>query len=84
MTPRPLGKHQRCLLADLGGVRMAVIVGDKLSRSLVQRGLLAAEDDGSFAHITARGLRALADEIDAGRVALFDKPSAPPAGEPAA
>lgn len=69
--PRPLGKHQRDLLAALAGVTMALVVGDKLSDSLVRRGLLAAEPDGSCAHITPAGLRAIADEIEAGRVEMF-------------
>lgn len=68
-----LGSRQRDLLTKLSAVTMALVVGDGLSQSLVRRGLLAAEDDGSFAHITARGLRVLADEIDAGRVKPFDK-----------
>lgn len=71
MAERPLGKRQLDLLTKLGGVTMAVVVGCKISQSLVRRGLLAAEPDGSFAHITAAGLRALAAEIDAGRAPLF-------------
>jgi hypothetical protein len=68
---RPLGKHQRGLLANLAGVWMGLMAGDKLSAGLVRRGLLAAEPDGSWAHITPAGLRAVADEIDAGRVEMF-------------
>lgn len=74
MPDRPLGKHQRDLLALLGGVGMRLIVPDAQSRALAARGLMAAEPDGSFARVTAKGLRALADEIDAGRVLV---PGAP-------
>jgi hypothetical protein len=66
-----LGRRQREVLARLGGVTMALVVGDKMSASLVRRGLLIAEPDGSFARITAAGLRVLADELEAGRVAAF-------------
>lgn len=71
MADRPLGKHQLDLLAKLGGLTMAIVVPDKISASLVRRGLLDAEPDGSFAHINAAGLRALAAEIDAGRQPVF-------------
>jgi len=82
MAERPMGTRQRELLSKLAGVSMALVVGDKLSRSLVQRGLLAAEADGSWAHITPAGLRAVADEIEAGQVEMFspDKLKRPPAG----
>src|SRR5690348_10028330 len=69
--PERLGKHQRDLLAALAGVRLGLVAGGPLSLSLVRRGLLAAEADGSFAHITPAGLRAVADEIEAGRVEMF-------------
>jgi len=68
---RPLGAKQRNLLRMLANPANAAVVADAVSASLVRRGLLAAEPDGSFAHVTAAGLRALADEIDAGRVELF-------------
>lgn len=71
MTDRPLGKRQFALLASLGGVNFAVVVGDKMTASLVRRGLLMAEPDGSFARITAYGLRRLADEVEAGRTTGF-------------
>lgn len=85
---RPLGKNQRDLLAKLGGVTMSLVVADKLSDSLVRRGLLSAEPDGSFARITPLGLRVLADELEAGRVtsgadrlraAASNRPAAPDA-----
>lgn len=68
-----LGPRQRDLLAQMGGLRSALVVADALALSLIRRGLLAADANGSFAHITAAGLRALADEVDAGRIRLFDK-----------
>lgn len=68
---RPLGQHQRDLLARLGGVTMALVVGDKVSDSLVKRGLAVAEPDGSFVRIAPAGLRMLADEIEAGRIEPF-------------
>lgn len=67
-TIRALGKEQRRLLSVLSNIHCAMVVGDKLSASLVSRGLLAAEADGRFARITPAGLRRLADEIDADRI----------------
>ena len=68
---RPLGPKQRDLLQKLSSIHMALVVPCAVSNSLVRRGILDAEPDGSFAHITAAGLRVLADEIDAGRVSLY-------------
>lgn len=68
---RPLGKNQLQLLQGLASLRAALVVPNKVSQSLVSRGLLAAQPDGSFAHLTPAGLRLLADEIDAGRVQMF-------------
>jgi hypothetical protein len=71
MAERPLGKNQRNLLGKLAGIWMALVVGDKLSASLVKRGLLMAEADGQWAHITPTGLRLVADEMEAGRLKGF-------------
>lgn len=68
---RALGKNQLQLLQGLASLRAALVVPNKVSQGLVKRGLLAAQPDGSFAHLTSAGLRLLADEIDAGRVELF-------------
>lgn len=68
MTELPLGKNQRDLLGKMAGIHMALVVGDALSASLVRRGLLAAEPDGSFARITPAGLRAVAAEMETGRL----------------
>lgn len=54
--------------------RAALVCPSPVSRSLVARGLMAAEPDGSFAHITPAGLRALADAADRGEVQLFTMP----------
>ena len=70
MADRPLGPRQLELLRGLANP-CALVVPDPVSRSLVKRGLLAADPDGSFAHITPAGLRALADAADDGRVQLF-------------
>lgn len=69
---RPLGKRQLRLLSVLGTPGTALIVPCKVSESLVRRGYAAsaAADSDGFVHITAAGLRALADEADAGRLAL--------------
>ena len=72
MADHPLGARQIELLRGLANP-CALVVPDNISRSLVKRGLLAAEPDGSFAHITPAGLRALADAADSGRVQLFRK-----------
>lgn len=70
-----LGKHQLAFLAKMAGTGRAVIVGDKLIRSLAQRGLLrpladGSKGDGSFYTITAHGLRAVADALDSGAIPL--------------
>lgn len=68
-----LGKHQMRRLAGMAGVGCAQVVPDAISRSLVARGLMEPTGDrpGSeeaFVVITAAGLRAIAEEIDAGRL----------------
>lgn len=62
-----LGYRQRDFLARFVAGR-AIVVSDPLTRRLTSRGLLAANEDGDMMTITAAGLRAVADEIDAGRV----------------
>lgn len=65
-----IGKQQLSLLMFLAGPdRLMVTPRDSVARSLVARGLLA--DDRGGTRITADGLRALANEMDAGRVAAF-------------
>lgn len=74
MTDRPrLGPRQLAMLRAVG-TTAAVVVPDRLSRRLVELGLMTAEPDGSFARNTPAGLRALADAAEAGRVTLFVMP----------
>lgn len=64
----PLGKNQLDFLMKMSGMGRAVIVGDKLIRSLCDRGLLVAlsTEGDSFFVLTPNGLRAIADAIDSG------------------
>lgn len=66
-----LGPKQLDLLRRIG-TTSALVVPTAMSRRLVDLGMMQAEDDGSLARITPKGLRALADAVDAGRVILFD------------
>lgn len=70
---RPLGKNQLSLLKFIG-VSRALVVANKEAISLTARGLLTDDGKGSFYHITPAGLRALADEAEAGRVMLWEPP----------
>jgi hypothetical protein len=64
-----LGKNQLRLLRTLCA-GMSVIVPDKLTRSLCDRGLMREAVPGAFVGVTANGLRALADAADRGEVIL--------------
>jgi hypothetical protein len=66
---RALGKNQLTLLKNLMPGR-AVVIGDKTSSSLTQRGLAQSWDENGkdLVTITPAGLRALADEMEAGRI----------------
>lgn len=64
---RPLGDKQRDLLRVMAG-GWALLTPTKTSRSLERRGLVV--DDGGPIVITAAGYRALADEMDAGRLVM--------------
>ena len=66
-----VGPKQRDLLARMC-VGRAVVVGDALTRSLCRRGLMKAHRGDDVVTVTAAGLRALADEMDAGRVPNLD------------
>lgn len=66
-----LGKQQLALLRSVG-THSALVVPDRQSRRLCELGLMTAENDGSFARLTADGLRALADAVDAGKILLFE------------
>lgn len=67
---RPLGKRQWSLLKGLASPGMFLILGDKVSDSLVRRGLLvsrAADGDGLL-QITPAGMRMVADAWEAGEI----------------
>ena len=61
-----LGINQTRMLLMLASPATALVTPDAVSRRLIKRGLLA--DEGSAIRITPAGLRALADEMEAGRV----------------
>jgi hypothetical protein len=63
-----IGAQQLQRLITLSSVGCMLIVGDRLSKSLVKRGLLADDGKGNWCRITPAGLRALADEMETGRV----------------
>jgi hypothetical protein len=73
MTSPRLGHRQLKLLATVGTTH-ALVCPSKISRRLCDLGLMAADTNGAFAHITPAGLRALADAAEAGRVELFRMP----------
>ena len=66
---RALGKHQIALLVVLRPER-AMVIGDRTSAALIKRGLLRswANNGKDMVTITPAGLRALADEMEAGRI----------------
>ena len=68
---RPLGKLQRERLMGLASPSLLLVVGDAVSASLIKRGLLAPavpDRPEAWHRITPAGLRALADEFQAGRL----------------
>jgi len=74
---RPLGKLQLELLLGLARPSSVLVVGDKVSASLVKRGSLRAEHDDkpdAFHRITPQGMRELADAYEAGHLKQFMKP----------
>jgi hypothetical protein len=76
MTDRRLriGRLELHYLASIHP-RWAYVVPDRSTRRLIEKGLLRSDfADGSFAHITPAGLRALADGAEAGKVKLFEMP----------
>lgn len=84
---RPLGPKQIALLVVLAAPDRALVVADKIARSLMKRGLLApmrADIDGML-RITPAGLRMLATLLEAGELARFlelKRPAAPAAPQP--
>jgi hypothetical protein len=73
-----LGRKQLGLLAGMAGVGSALVVPDKLSRSLCRRGLMEATGaavslegeprEPGMLVVTPAGLRAVADAMEAGQV----------------
>jgi hypothetical protein len=65
-----LGKNQLAFLARMTGQGRAVVVGDKLIRSLAKAGFMTAlsHNGDSFYVVTAAGLRAVADALDNGAI----------------
>lgn len=63
-----LGHNQLRVLVMLGSPTMSLVVPGPECRSLISNGLLKTSDTGGMASITPKGLRALADAMDAGRV----------------
>lgn len=73
---RPLGKHQLERLMALASPSRLMVVGDKVSASLVKRGLLSEYLPGrpdAWHRITPAGMRALADAFEAGHLDQFMK-----------
>lgn len=64
-----IGDNQLRVLVMLGSPTVSLVVPGKECGSLIKNGLLQVSPTGGFACITASGLRALADEMDKGRVA---------------
>lgn len=63
-----IGKDQLQMLVMLGSPTRSLIVPGRSERGLIAKGLLR-QDDGGACCITPAGLRALADEMEAGNVA---------------
>lgn len=67
---KPLGPGpQLDLLFSFVGSRF-LVTPNQQSQALVKRGLCTAEPDGTMARITPAGLRALADALEAGQIAI--------------
>ena len=63
-----IGQQQLRLLIMTASPTRILLTTDKVSDSLVRRGLLRETDRSKACCITPAGLRALADEMEAGRV----------------
>lgn len=77
---RPLGKLQLERLLGLASPSMMLVVGDKLSESLVKRGLLKPrlkKRPNAWHGITPAGMRVLADAYEAGQLKQFMSPFPP-------
>lgn len=73
---RPLGKQQIQRLMSLASPSCLMIVGDKVSASLVARGLLKPnfpDKPDAWHRITPAGMRLLADAYEAGHLDQYMK-----------
>lgn len=80
---RPLGKLQLERLMGLASPSCLMIVGDKVSESLVKRGLLKPhfpDNPEAWHRITPDGMRLLADAFEAGQLDRFMKTFPPERG----
>lgn len=70
---RPLGKRQLEALMTLCSPSLVQVVPDKITESLMRRGLAASRggSTGGFVGITPAGLRAAADAFEAGEFDQF-------------
>jgi hypothetical protein len=71
-----LGKNQLQRLLGLASPSSLLVVGDKLSATLVRRGLLKPKDGtdrNAWLQITQAGMRVLADAFEAGLLEQFFK-----------
>ena len=68
-----LGIRQLELLRGVG-TNSALATADKATRRLCELGLMREGVPGGLVHLTPKGLRVLADAVDAGRISLFDPP----------
>ena len=56
-----------------------VVVPNRMTNKLIEKGLMRSDyDDGSWAHVSADGFRAIADALDNGKI---DYPKSKLAGE---
>ena len=62
-----LGPKQLALLRALG-TQYAMMVTDKLASGLVSKGMMAEAEPGFSCYVTSKGLRAVADALDAGKL----------------
>lgn len=79
-----LGKQRLCLLATMASPFTLLIVLDKLSRSLLDRGLIEPrkhplkpddpDDKGGLFSVSPAGLRRLADAMERGELEQFFDP----------
>jgi hypothetical protein len=66
-----LGRNQLCLLATIGSPFSLLILRDKVSRSVEERGLVEPRKNDGLFGITPAGLRTLADALERGDLEPF-------------